>query len=186
MDTPSLSVDITVTVSIHGPSMDGHLPIPLCPSIHGCHSYCVHPWTIHRWIRTPCYPPLSKYPWMSQLLCPSMDHPWMDTLLPPLSKYPWMDTLTTPLCPSIHGCNSYCVHPWTIHGQSMDGHLDYPPLSKYPWMSQLLWSMDGHLTTPLCLSICGCQNYCVHPRTIHGWTDTLTTLFCLSICCVYP
>ena len=101
--------DYLLNLTIHRPSMDGHLATPLYPSIHGCHSYCVHPWTIHGW--TPCllpplclsirrcqsycaihglsidghldYPPLSKYPWMSKLLCPSMDHPWMNTLLPP-------------------------------------------------------------------------------------------------------
>ena len=33
----------------------------------------------------------------------SMDHPWMDTLPPSL-------------CPSIHECHGYSVHPWTVYG----------------------------------------------------------------------
>jgi len=66
------------------------------------------------------YNPLSKYLWMSQILCPFMNHPKMDTLPTPLSQgihgyhmhllfpsvdHPQMGTLPTPLCQSIHGCH---------------------------------------------------------------------------------
>ena len=100
---------------------------------------------------------LSNYPWIPQLLCPSINHPWMETLP------------TT--CQTIHGCHSYCaihgpsifghlgcpspslclsIHGWHSYCPSMDGHLAYH-LSKYPWMPPLL----------------------CHPWTIHRWRPWL-------------
>lgn len=109
----------------HYPSMDEHLADPLYLSNCRCHSYCVihgpsmdatvtssiiGPSTDGHLVCTP----LSKYPWIPQLLFPSMCHPWIDTLR--LSKYPcmvqllclsmdhpWMDTSPDPLCRTIHG-----------------------------------------------------------------------------------
>ena len=119
-----------------------------------------HPWMAGHL----AFPPLSKYPWMPELLC----HPW--------TIHGWLATLPSPLCLSIRGCQSYCAihgwpvtlsspskypwmpellcHPWTIHGWPV-----FPPLSKYPWMPELL----------------------CHPRTIHGWLATLPSPLCLSI-----
>jgi len=151
METLSSLSNYPSYCAIHGPSMDGHLAQPpfvkvsmdatvtvpsmdhpwmdtlsslLCLTIRRCHSYCVHPWTIHRWTRCPASS--VKLSVDARVTVPSMDHPWMATL-PSL------------LCQIICRCHSYCA----IHGLSMNGHLVQPPLSKYPWMPQLLClSMD--------------------------------------------
>ena len=135
--------------AIHGPSMDGHLATPLCLSICGCHSYCVHPRTIHGW--TPCYPPLSKYPWMPELLC----HPWTihgwTPCYPPLSKYLWMPELR--------------CHPWTIHGWTLHGwHTLLPPSVQV--------SMDGHSNSGIHRYLDrggGGGRQGGHPWMVHGW-----------------
>ena len=119
-----------------------------CHTIHGCHSYCVHPRTIHRWRPWLPFPlSLSKYPWMAQLLS---IHGWTPCLPPVkvsthhlLSNYPWMDTLPITFCQTIHGCYSYCVHPWTIHRWtpfpppsvkvSVDAIVTVPSMG-HPWM----------------------------------------------------
>ena len=168
--------------SMDHPWMASHLVLTLCLRIRGCQSYCA----IHRPSmdgQSPCPHPLSKYPWMPELLC----HPW--------TIHGWPATFPSPLCLSIRGCQSYCaIHGpsmdgqspclphlclsirgcqsyCAVHGPSMDGQSPCPhPLSKYPWMPELLcrpWTIRGWLATlpsPLCLSIHGCQSYCA----IHG------------------
>ena len=60
------------SLTINGPSMDGHLasrgvPPPLHLSIRGCQSCCVICGaSIDGQLASP---PLSKYPWMPELLC---------------------------------------------------------------------------------------------------------------------
>ena len=63
-----------------------------------------------------------------------------------------------------------------------------PSLSKYLWMPELLchpWSIHGWppcIPFPLCLSICGCQSYCViHGASMDGWPPCLPFPLCLSI-----
>ena len=178
--------------AIHGPSMDGHLGCHLLSKYPWMPQLLCHPWTIHGW--TPCLPPsvkvsvdatvtvsihgpsmdgnlayhlLSKYPWMPQLLCPSMDHPWMNTL--PIT-----------FCQSIRGCHSYCA----IHGPSMDGHLGCHLLSKYPWMPQLLchpWTIHGWTPwLPPSVKVSVDATVTV-PSMDHPWMDTLAATFCQSI-----
>ena len=108
-----VSMDAKVTVpSMDHPWIDT-FPAPFCVSIHGCQSYCAiyGPSKDRPWMNTLLHPsvqvsmdvtvtvsihgpsvdeqfvdehlPLPKYPWMPELLCPSMGRPWMNTLLPP-------------------------------------------------------------------------------------------------------
>ena len=111
-----------------------------------------HPWMAGHL----AFPPLSKYPWMAELLC----HPW--------TIHGWPATLPSPLCLSICGCQSYCAI------------LAFPLLSKYPWMLELLchpWTFRGWpatLPSPFCLSIRGCWSYCaIHGPSVDGWLPCL-------------
>ena len=116
--------------SMDHPWMAGHLPFPFCLSIRGCQSYCaIHGPSMDG--QPPCPHPLSKYPWMPELLC----HPW--------TIRRWPATSPSPLCLSIRGCQSDCA----VHGPSMDGQSSCPqPPSKYPWMPESLchpWTIHG-------------------------------------------
>ena len=73
-------------------------------------------------------PPLSEYPWMTQLPCSSMDHPWMESATTPPVRVSVEDAVTL-----------------SILGPSMDGSQLPPPQSEYPWIT------DNAIT----LSICG-------------------------------
>ena len=123
----------------------------------------------HPWMET--LSSLSNYPSYCAIHGPSMDGhlaqpPFvkvsMDaTVTVPTMDHPWMDTLSSLLCLTICRCHSYCVHPWTIHGPSIDGHIAQPPLSKYPWMDTL--------PSLLCQIICGCHSYCaIHGLSMNG------------------
>ena len=105
------NLEYSHNLTIRGPSMDGHLAQPPLSKYPWMPELLCHPWTIHGW--PPCPASSVKVSVDATVTVPSMDYPWNGPPCPASSVEVSVDaTVTVP----------------SIHGPSIDGHLTLPSL----------------------------------------------------------